>query len=560
LRISALSNLSYRYRLIFYSTWLALGFFQAAFTGALPDEAYYFMYSRELAWGYFDHPPAVALLIKMGTSIFGGELGLRFFSVLMSGLSIFLLERVVEPVRLGLFYVFISSVAILHFIGFLSIPDSPLMLFTIAFFWLYKKYLNKPSILLAISLGLCSGLMMLSKYHAVLVIGFTVLSNLQLLRKRNFWIAVLVFLITISPHIYWQFENEFISFKYQLIDRAGDPYKFRYTAEYVGTLPFILGPVVSLIMLIGSAILPSKDKFEKALKFCFWGVYIFFFFSSFNGWVEGHWILITLTPGVYFGYKLAATRAVYERIVKVQFWPILFLILTARFIVAFDVLPDSPVFHELKKNYHGKEKWASKIQEKTGDKPVVFLDSYKDPSMYTFQTGIESTSFNTIYTRKNQFTIWNYEEDFRNRKVAVIPSYIKDLDDSVQTPLRRYDFDFIEEYNPITNIWLEPLNFPIEAFAGDTLQVTFKLEKRGIVDFEKDPEYPCQLIYIFYDQSKRVSRIYSEFEIKNSMLNSTFTLPIIIPNYEGEVRFKAGVQPGWIAPGYHSDWQKIRIE
>jgi len=537
-----------------------LGFFQAAFTDILPDEAYYYMYSRELAWGYFDHPPAVALLIKAGMSIFAGELGLRFFSVLIGGLSIYILERIIEPSRPGLFYLFISSIAILHFIGFFAIPDSPLMLFTIAFFWLYKQFLKKPSAKWALLLGLCSGLMMLSKYHAVLVIGFTVLSNLKLLGKREFWLAVFVFLLTISPHIYWQFENEFISFRYQLIERAGDPYKFRYTAEYVGTLPFVLGPVVSLIMLIGNAILPTKDKFEKALKFCFWGVYIFFFFSSFNGWVEAHWILITLTPGVYFGFKLASDRAIYERIVKIQFWPVLILILAARFIVAFDVLPDSAAFHEIKKNYHGKDQWANSIKEKAGERPVVFLNSYKDPSMYTFQTGIESTSFNTIYSRKNQFNIWNYEEDFRGKGVVVIPNYIEDLDDSVQTQLRRVDIDFIHDYNPITNIWLEPVNFPDQAFGGDTLQVKFKLEKRGEVDFEKDPEYACQLIYVFYDQSTRVSRVFTGVEIENSMIGETFTIPVIIPDYMGEIRFKAGIQSGWIAPGYHSDWQKIKIE
>jgi len=528
-------------------------------TDILPDEAYYFMYSRELAWGYFDHPPAIAFLIKLGTGLFSEEIGLRFFSVLLGALSVFIIEKVLNPDKVGLFYLFVSSVAILHFIGFFAIPDSPLMLFTAAFFWLYKKFLKESAVKWAVLLGLCCGLMMLSKYHAILVIGFTILSNIKLLREKRFWLTVLVFLITISPHVYWQFEHDFVSFRYQLIERAGDPYKFRYTIEYLGTVPFILGPVVSIVMLIAAAIIPARDKFERALKYCFWGVYIFFFFSSFSGWVEGHWILIALTPGLYFGYKLASDRATYQRIVKIQFWPVLALILVARFIVAFDVLPESKLFHEIKKNYHGKDLWASQIQSKAGNRPVVFLNSYKDPSMYTFQTGIKSTSFNTIYSRKNQFNIWNYEEDFRGKDVVVIPNYIADLDDSIQTSFRRVDFDFIDDYNPITNIWLEAQNLPSTVQGGDTIQVTFKLEKRGEVDFEKDPEYSCQVMYVFYDQSERISRVFTGFEITNSLINKSFTIPVVIPNYPGEVRFKAGIQSGWIAPGYHSGWQKIKV-
>jgi len=43
----------------------------AAFIPLLPDETYYWEWSRHIAAGYFDHPPAVALLIRSGTAIFG---------------------------------------------------------------------------------------------------------------------------------------------------------------------------------------------------------------------------------------------------------------------------------------------------------------------------------------------------------------------------------------------------------------------------------------------------------------------------------------------------------
>ena len=37
----------------------------------LPEEAYYWNYSRHLDYGYLDHPPIVAWLIRLGTAVFG---------------------------------------------------------------------------------------------------------------------------------------------------------------------------------------------------------------------------------------------------------------------------------------------------------------------------------------------------------------------------------------------------------------------------------------------------------------------------------------------------------
>ncbi len=51
------------------AVWLPLSF----------DEAYYWLWSKHLALGYYDHPPMIALAIRAGTLIFGDtELGVRF--------------------------------------------------------------------------------------------------------------------------------------------------------------------------------------------------------------------------------------------------------------------------------------------------------------------------------------------------------------------------------------------------------------------------------------------------------------------------------------------------
>src|SRR5688500_15935371 len=43
------------------------------------DEAYYWRWSQNLAFGYLDHPPLIAWAIRVGTGIFGDSLfGIRF--------------------------------------------------------------------------------------------------------------------------------------------------------------------------------------------------------------------------------------------------------------------------------------------------------------------------------------------------------------------------------------------------------------------------------------------------------------------------------------------------
>src|SRR3569623_1440485 len=61
---------------------------RAVMTAMLPlsaDEAYYWLWSKHLAAGYYDHPPAIAWLIRAGTALFGDTpFGVRFAGVLLS--------------------------------------------------------------------------------------------------------------------------------------------------------------------------------------------------------------------------------------------------------------------------------------------------------------------------------------------------------------------------------------------------------------------------------------------------------------------------------------------
>ena len=136
-------NSTKRQFLFFLVLFFVVNLLQAAFTGLLEDEAYYWVWSRNLAWGYFDHPPMVALFIWLGGCIFDGELGVRIVSVISFTLMLWFMWKTVEDKEkenyVRLFFVLIVSIALIQVYGFISTPDTALVLFTAVFFYSYKE-------------------------------------------------------------------------------------------------------------------------------------------------------------------------------------------------------------------------------------------------------------------------------------------------------------------------------------------------------------------------------------------------------------------------------------
>ena len=62
-------------------TWLIVNLLQSYYTQLIDDEAYYWVFSNQLDFGYFDHPPMVALFVKIGYLLFENELGVRLLTV-----------------------------------------------------------------------------------------------------------------------------------------------------------------------------------------------------------------------------------------------------------------------------------------------------------------------------------------------------------------------------------------------------------------------------------------------------------------------------------------------
>ena len=157
--------------LVFISIIFSINLLQAHFTELIFDEAYYWYFAQNMAWGYFDHPPMVALLIKISSFLFDGELGVRFMSCLLSIGTLFFLWQMIDSQRkkdfIPHFFVLALSMTLLNAYGFFTLPDTPLLFFTALFLWVYKKFIQAPSLLLAVLMGAVMAALMYSKYHGM---------------------------------------------------------------------------------------------------------------------------------------------------------------------------------------------------------------------------------------------------------------------------------------------------------------------------------------------------------------------------------------------------------
>ena len=112
---------------------IALRLIAAAWTPLTFDEAYYWMWSKHLAGGYYDHPPGVAAVIALGTVIAGDtEFGVRLVSILLAlpmSWAVFRAGSILfEDVRVGTTAAILLNATLMAAVGTLVVtPDAPLL-------------------------------------------------------------------------------------------------------------------------------------------------------------------------------------------------------------------------------------------------------------------------------------------------------------------------------------------------------------------------------------------------------------------------------------------------
>ncbi len=281
------------------------------------DEAYYTLWSRFLSFGYLDHPPMVALLIRASTSLFGGsEFGVRGLSLLavgaMPALVAFIAWRLFNSAEKGALAALMWIAMPLIAIGAVFVaPDAPLVVFwTLGLGALVELWRTGRKRWL-IALGLALGLALQSKLTAIFFaagVGLALVATPSLRRwlvSPALFVALVVALAIFAPFVAWNAEHDWATFAKQF-GRAG-PGEFApyYLIEFLVAQIGLLNPLVVAAFIPAVAgmswrapVAPrSPDEARRILACTIAPAAAYFLLHSLHDRVQGNW-LAPLYPAV----------------------------------------------------------------------------------------------------------------------------------------------------------------------------------------------------------------------------------------------------------------------
>jgi hypothetical protein len=460
------------YRLLFYGSWLLFSLIQARFSELWDDEAYYWIYSKYLDWGYFDHPPMIAVLIKMGYALLQNELGVRLLPVLLNLFTLLIIEKLITKKDPFLFYTIALSIAVIQVTGCIAVPDSPLIFFTAVFFLFYKRFLEKQSWAHTFLLGFSIALLCYSKYHGVLVVLFSMLPNVKYLRNYRTWIAGIIALLLFAPHLWWQYQHDWISIQYQLFESKVNVYRLSFTTDFILGQLVLPGPIAGIVLLPAAFLCRIKNDTERAMRYCMIGFYLFFLFSSFRGNVEANWTAPVLIPLVVLSHQYLIDKKWWRRILYRLAALTILLVLFARVVLVFDILPNK----EIKTRYHAWKQWAPQMNSLTHALPIVFSNSLQRASKYWYYSGQKTLSLNSYYNRRNNFNFWPIEDSLLGKPVYYLDIYdLHRFPDSLQTPIGWVGYRFDPSFVSFTKVeFITERNISINA--GDSFSLQCRMQ------------------------------------------------------------------------------------
>lgn len=286
-----------------------------------PDEAYYWQWSRNLAFGYFDHPPLIALLVRAGTLLFGDTpFGVRFFPILAGtgcAVAVVRMARALggDPAA-RLAAIIFTVMPIVAAGAVLATPDSPMLCAAAWALYAVLRALGVPdraeeadtptdaatSMKWWLIAGALIGLAMSSKYTSVLVpasvaLAFVMHGKLQnRLGQLGPYAAVVVASLIVAPVLIWNAANDWVSFRFQFAHGLGAPKGGALGAlnrelELLGGQLGLVSPILCffLVRAVRDAIRFSEEGFRLVLGIACALPLAFFAYSATRRSVEANW-------------------------------------------------------------------------------------------------------------------------------------------------------------------------------------------------------------------------------------------------------------------------------
>lgn len=279
------------------------------------DEAYYWVWSKNLQLSYYDHPPMIAYLIRLTTLFSDQEIFVRLVSIICGSVTVIMIYKTAKYAfgqKAGnLAMIFALAWPILEGTFFITTIDSPLLMFwSITLYCIVRGIVFDEKKFIYFS-GIALGCGLLSKYTAILILPGILLYLLlskkhrTLLLQKDVYLGLFLAVIVFLPVIIWNYQHQWVSFLFQFNHGVSENHNIKLAgfADYIGGFlgaanPFISLPILVFIYLKRKEILKNDSYLLLVSIFAFVG--IFFAYNSLYKFMEANWAAPAYISGIVF--------------------------------------------------------------------------------------------------------------------------------------------------------------------------------------------------------------------------------------------------------------------
>lgn len=273
------------------------------------DEAHYILYAVNLDLSYVDHPPLVGWVHAPFYFLFGAsELSVRLPAILLFALTSFLaylfMMEISGSKKISLSAVLaLNSSFLFNALALMLLPESLLLALIFPLIWTIRNMEQTGDLRSFVSLGLILGLFGLAKYTSIILVP----SIFVYLAFRKRWdlifsayavAAAAIALLLIFPVLYWNLQNDYISFRYQW--------------------SHVMGPSQLRLLSFLSSVGAQAGAFSPLL----FGIALYGFYKGFRSQDERIWLSI-----LFGGAVLAVSLYVSLYDLSLPHWASLFYLL-----------------------------------------------------------------------------------------------------------------------------------------------------------------------------------------------------------------------------------------
>jgi 4-amino-4-deoxy-L-arabinose transferase-like glycosyltransferase len=415
----------------------------AAIIPAFPDETYYWAWSRHLAFGYFDHPPVIAWLVRAGEALvsplFGSStsaLGVRLGAVIsgwIAALATVGIAHRLGGLRGATRAAILITVLPLAAAGLiLATPDAPLLAATgVGLYCIVRALEHAPRSRQSLGwwslAGLALGAAFSSKFTSIfLPVAVTIAvvwrPSLRVrLREPGPYVACAIATLVFLPVLFWNSEHGWIAFVYQLRHGLSAPQgsallaAWKHEGDFFGGQAALASPIIFIMLAIavGRSLKRSASDQHFLLALVAALSFGFFVYSALRQRVEPNWPAPAFVPAIVL---LATT----DWSVTGERWLRAGVVLAAAMSLAIyaqgvaPILPLRPAKDPIARAFgwvdvaRAAESSAVATQSRTGHRTWLAGDRYQEASELAFHArdANQPTFALNLAGRPNQYDLW----------------------------------------------------------------------------------------------------------------------------------------------------------